>query len=86
LFFLLRSRMQRVIALALEDCPGEEDLNILTDSLSSMRLLKSMQSQDSILQLYRDTVRQLLLHVIRLINKRAEFGRATRFIKDCAHS
>ena len=27
------------IAIALEDCPGEEDLNILTDSLSSMRLL-----------------------------------------------
>jgi hypothetical protein len=30
------------IALALEDCPGGEDLNILTDRLSSMRLLKSM--------------------------------------------
>jgi hypothetical protein len=34
------------IARALEDCPGEEDLNILTDSLSSMRLLKSMQRGD----------------------------------------
>jgi hypothetical protein len=27
------------IALALEGCPAEEDLNILTDSLSSMRLV-----------------------------------------------
>ncbi len=34
------------IALALEDCPGEEDLNILTNSLSSMRQLKSMQRGD----------------------------------------
>ncbi len=30
------------IALALEGCPAEEDLSILTDSLSSMRLLRSM--------------------------------------------
>jgi hypothetical protein len=29
------------IALVLEDCPGEEDLNILIDSPSSMRLLQS---------------------------------------------
>jgi hypothetical protein len=65
--------------LALEDCPGEEDLNIITDSLSSMRLLKSMQRQDFPLQLYRHTVLQLLLHVTKLINKRAESGRATRF-------
>ena len=59
----------------------EEDLNILTDSLSSMRLLQSMQRKDFPLQLYRHTVRQLLLHVVKLINKRAESGRATRFIK-----
>jgi ribonuclease HI len=34
------------ITIALEDCPEEEDLNILTDSLSSMRLLKSLQRRD----------------------------------------
>ncbi len=34
------------ITLALEDCPGEEDLNVLTDSLSSMQLLMSMQRGD----------------------------------------
>jgi hypothetical protein len=79
------------IALAVEDCPGRarpggEDLNVLTDSLSSMRLLKSMQRKDFPLQLYLYTVRQLLLHaVVRLINKRAESGRATRFIKVRAH-
>ena len=31
------------IAMALKDCPDEEDLNILTDSLSAMVLLRSMQ-------------------------------------------
>ena len=36
------------IAIALDDCPGEEDLNILTDSLSSIRLLKSMQRGTSL--------------------------------------
>ncbi len=68
------------IALALEDCPGEEDLNIITDGLSSMRLLKNMQRQDFPLQLRRHTARQLLLHATKLINKRAESesGHATR--------
>ena len=50
------------IAMPLENCPGEEDLNILTDSLSSMRLLKSMQRGDFPLSLHRHPVRQLLLH------------------------
>ncbi len=46
-----------------------------------------MQRKDFPLQLYRHTVRQLLLHVlvVRLINKHAESGRATRFIKVRAH-
>jgi hypothetical protein len=48
------------IAMALGDCPGEEDLNILTDSLSSMRLLKSMQGEEFPLQLHRHPIRQLL--------------------------
>jgi ribonuclease HI len=73
------------IALALEGCPAEEDLSILTDSLSSMRLLRSMQRSDLPLSLYRHSVRQLLLHVVTLINKRAEAGRCTRFIKVRAH-
>jgi hypothetical protein len=34
------------IALALEECPIEEDLTILTGSLSSMDLLQSMQIGD----------------------------------------
>ena len=73
------------IALALEGCPTEEDLNILTDSLSSMRLLMGMQRRDLPLSLHRHSVRQLLLHVVKLINKRAEAGRSTRFIKVRAH-
>ncbi len=47
------------IALALEDCPGEEDLNVLTDSLRAMRLLRSMQRGDFPLPLHRHPVRQL---------------------------
>jgi hypothetical protein len=69
------------IALALEGCPAEKDLNILTDSLSSMRLLMGMQRRDLPLSLYRHSVRQLLLHVVKLINNRAEAGCRTRFIK-----
>ncbi len=30
------------IALSLEECPGEEDLNVLTDSLSSMQLYAAL--------------------------------------------
>jgi hypothetical protein len=55
------------VILALEDCPGGEYLNILTDSLSSMRLLKSMHRNDFPLQLYRHTVRQRMLHVVLII-------------------
>jgi ribonuclease HI len=60
------------MALAIEDCPGEEDLNILTESLSAMRLVKSMQRKDFPLPLYRHPVRQLLVHVVRLLNQRVE--------------
>ncbi len=53
------------IALALEGCPDEGDLSILTDSLSAMRLLQSVQRRDFPLSLYRHSVRQLLLHVVK---------------------
>ena len=74
------------IAMALKDCPDEEDLNILTDSLSAMVLLRSMQRRDLPLWLYRHPARQLLQHTAQLINRRAERGRITRFIKVKAHS
>ncbi len=41
------------IALAIEACPNEEDLTILTDSLGAMRLLQNMQRNDFPLSLYR---------------------------------
>ncbi len=62
------------MALALEDCPGGEDLDVLTGSPSSMRLLKNVQRQDFPLQLHRHTARQLLLDATKPINKRAESG------------
>jgi hypothetical protein len=73
------------IALALEECPIEEDHTILTDSLSSMNLLQSMQTGDFPLSLYRHGVRHLLLHVVTRLNRRAAAGHITRFIKVLAH-
>jgi hypothetical protein len=59
------------IALAIEACPSEDDLIILTDSLRTMRLLQSMQRK----------VRHLRLHVVKPIKKRAVAGSITRLIK-----
>jgi len=73
------------IAMVLKDCPDEEDLNILTDSLSAIVLLRSMHRKDLPLWLYRHTARQLLQHTAQLVNRRAEMGRTTRFIKVKAH-
>jgi hypothetical protein len=73
------------IALPIEACPSEEDLTILIDSLSAMLLLQSMQRKDFPLSLYRHSVRQLLLHVMKLINQRAAAGSITRLIKDRVH-
>ena len=74
------------IALALEYCPDEEDLAILTDSKASMDLLQSMQRADFPLWLYRHPARQLLVHIARLINQRAADGVATRLVKVKAHA
>ncbi len=71
----------------MEDCPGEEDLSVLTnsDSLSAMRLLRSMQRGDFPLPLHLHPVRQLLVHVVKLINRLAETGCTTRFIEVRVH-
>ena len=69
------------IAMVLKDCQDEEDLNILTDSLSAIVLLRSMQRKDLPLWLYQHTARQLLRHTAQLVNRRAEMGRTTRFMK-----
>ena len=60
--------------MALKDCPDEEDLNILTDSVSAMVLLRSMQRKNLQLWLYRHTERQVLQHSAQHINRRAELG------------
>ena len=73
------------IALAVEECPLEEDLTILTDSLSSLQLLRSMQRKDFPLWLHRHTARHLLTQVVCRINLRAAAGSITRLIKVRAH-
>ena len=50
-----------------------------------MRLLQSMQRKDLPLLLYRPRVRQLLSHVVKLINQRATAGSITRLVKVRAH-
>ena len=62
------------LAMALEECPVQEDLTLLTDSKSSMDLLRSMQRVDFPPWLYRHPARQLLGHVAALINQRAAAG------------
>ncbi len=74
-----------VIALELEDCPGKEDLNILTNSLSFMRLLKSMQRGGFPLPLHQHPVWQLKLHVVKQLNRRAWTGRISHLIEFCGH-
>ncbi len=72
--------------MVLKDCPDEEDLSILTDSLGAIVLLWSMQQKDLPLWLYWYTERRLLQHTAQRIKRRAELGRITRFIKVNAHS
>ena len=73
------------IALPLEDCPLEEELNILTDSQGSIDLLQSLQRTDFPLWLRGHPVRHLLTYVVRLINSRVIAGGTTRFIKVKSH-
>ena len=73
------------ISLAVEECPVEENLNILTDSLSALQLLRGMLRKDFPLGLHRHTVRHLLAQVVRRIYQRAAAGSVTRLIKVRAH-
>ncbi len=60
--------------MVLKDCPDEEDLNILTDSLSAIVLLQSMHRKDLPLWLYRHTARQLLQHTAQVILRYLSLG------------
>ena len=59
------------ISLAVEKCPVEEDLKILTDRLSAIYLLRDIQRRYFPLLLQRHTVRHLLVQVFRRINQRS---------------
>ncbi len=50
-----------------------------------MDLLQSMQRGNFPLSLYRHSVLHLLLHVVKLLNRRAVAGHTARFIKVLAH-
>ena len=78
----LAQREMTTINMACQDCPTNTDL---TDSLSCMQLLKSLQRRDFPLWLYRHPIRQLLKQTVRVINARAAAGAVTRFVKVKSH-
>jgi ribonuclease HI len=73
------------IALALEASPPDEDLTILTDSLVAMTTLFSLRRADFPLSLYRNACRQLITHVVQLLNRRHAAGGVTRIVKVKSH-
>lgn len=74
------------IAVAAERSPTDEDLTILTDSKSSLQMLRGMQRQDFPVFLHRRAERRILERVVRALNHRAEAGVRTRLVKVKAHS
>ncbi|NBO64558.1 MAG: hypothetical protein EBU88_06900 [Acidobacteria bacterium] len=74
------------VAVAAEKSPTDEDLKLLTDSKSSLQLLRGMQRQDFPVFLHRRPERRLLERVVRALNRRAEAGVHTHLIKVKAHS
>lgn len=74
------------ILMAVEACPCSQHLNILTDSLSSIRLLQNLQRTDFPLWLHGHPMRQIARQLVHLVNQRAEQGSMTRFIKVKAHA
>ena len=73
------------IALALEESLPREDLTILTDSLVAMTALFSLRRADFPLSLHHNACRQLLTHIVNLLNQRCVAGVVTRFVKVKAH-
>jgi hypothetical protein len=74
------------LAIAAERSPTDEDLTILSDSKSSLQMLRGMQRQDFPVFLHRMAERRILERVVRALNHRAEAGVRTRFIEVKAHS
>ena len=73
------------IALALEQCPSTANLTILTDSQDSLTALSHSRRADFPLNLYRNSARQLITHVVKLLNARHAIGVTTRLVKVKAH-
>ena len=67
------------------DAPGDEDLTVLTDSLSSIQKLQNMQRQDFPEELHGHPERPLLESLVKRINARARAQVFTRIIKVPAH-
>ena len=73
------------IALALEASPPDAELTILTDSLVAMATLFSLRRADFPLSLHRNACRQLITHVVQLLNRRHAAGVVTRLVKVKSH-
>ena len=70
---------------AVADAPGDQDLTLLTDSLTSIQRLMEMQRQDFPAWLHGHPERALLESLVRRINARARARVLTRIIKVPAH-
>jgi hypothetical protein len=73
------------IALVLEESLPDEDLTILTDSLVAMTNIFSLRRADFPLSLHTNPYRQLITHVVMLLNRRHAAGIVNRFVKVKAH-
>ncbi len=74
--------------MALEASPPDEDQTILTDSLVAMTTLRGfslVRRADFPLSLHRNACRQLITHVVQLLNRRYATSVVTRIVKIKSH-
>ena len=74
------------ILMAVETCPPDTALTILTDSLSSIDLLQDLQREDFTVWIYHHPLRCIVEQLVRRLNARAALHCNTHFVKVKAHS
>jgi ribonuclease HI len=73
------------IGAALSQAP-QQDLTVLTDSLSGLQLLRKMQRSDFRLSLHGHPQRSIVERTVALLNSRARAGLLTTLVKVKAHA
>ena len=70
---------------AVADAPADEDLTVLTDSLTSLQKLQNIQRRDWLEWLYGHPEHVLLESLVSLLNERARKQVLTLLVKVPAH-